>query len=140
MLIVIADPHFECTDYSEGTGPFLQPEAFLFQRAHHPLGVRIGLGIIIACKGLLDPKGSTGSHEARRGRLTAVGTHQRQPLAPGAPRELAIDGHIQGREPMLRRAAYAGIVPDDCLGVPVEHNHDVDPVKALDYKSFQNLA
>jgi hypothetical protein len=116
MLVVVVDPRLECTGSGEGTRPLLQPEAFLFQRAHHALGVGMALGVVIARKGLLDSQGPTGPHEGPRGGLTAVVTHQRKPLVLGAFRELVLHGHIQGREPMLRCAPDPSIVADDRLG------------------------
>jgi hypothetical protein len=80
MLVVLVDPLLECTGYGEGTRPCLSPEALLFQRAPHALGVRMAFRVVLARKGLLDPQGSAGPHEGRRGWLTAIVTHQREPF------------------------------------------------------------
>ena len=39
MRVVIRHPNFQRPGACKGTGPLLQPEAFCYTRAHHPLGV-----------------------------------------------------------------------------------------------------
>jgi hypothetical protein len=68
--------------------------------------------------------------------LTPVVTHQGHTLASGAIRELAINGHIQSREPMLRRARPTSVIAHDLFGLPVQHQDDVDPAEALPPKPW----
>ncbi len=135
MVIVGIDPNPECSHQLERAGPFLQPQAFLFQGAHDSLSIGIALWIIVAGKRLMNPQRAAGRHECLSGRLTPVVTHQGYVLASGAIRELAINGHIQSREPMLRRTRTTGIITHDLFGIPVQHQDDVDPAEAL----YQNL-
>lgn len=130
VLIVRWDPGVQGTDQGKGTGPFLEPEAFFFERAHQALGVGIALGIVVAGKGLLDPQGATGIHEGARRRLTAVVTHEGQSLLPGPIGKLSVDRHVQRGQPILGFAWHAGIVADDLLGIPIEHDDDIDPAEA----------
>jgi hypothetical protein len=51
--------------------------------------------------------------------LAPVVAHQRQALAANAFREVAIDGPIQGQEPMLGLTMYASIGAHAHLGRPI---------------------
>jgi hypothetical protein len=101
MVVVVGNPTFECSPQGIGAGPFLQPEALFFEGAHHPLGVCIALGVLVAGKRLLNPQGRACRHERHRGGLTAVVTQQTHPLAPSPVGELAV-------RRQLRRPATAG--------------------------------
>ena len=127
MRVVGGDPRLKHTGEGDRTSPCVQPEAFLLPRAHHPLGVGVPLGVVIAGKGLLDPQRPTSPHKGHRRRLTAIITHQRQALALDPLRELAIAGPVEGQEPMRCGAAYAGMVTDTRLGIPLESADAVDP-------------
>jgi hypothetical protein len=126
MRVVGGDPCREGPGSGEGTGPCLPPETFLFPRAPHPLGVGMALRGVIARQGRLDCPGPTGLHVGGGGRLTAVGTPHRKPLALGALRALASDGHLQGREPRRRWAPHPSRGPDARHG-PIAPHDEVAP-------------
>jgi hypothetical protein len=65
----------------------VQPEACLFQRAHHAFGIRIPLGVVVAGERLVNSQGATGVHE-RPSRWVDSHDH-----ASGTPLAL---GHPQG--------------------------------------------
>jgi hypothetical protein len=136
MLVVVIDPGLKDTGYYERTGPLVKPEAFLFQRTHHSLGVRVALRVVIAGKRLLDPQGLACLHECRCGGLTAVVTHQEHTLPPSSGRALTVHRHIQGDQPLPYDAGDAGIVPHDLFRVPVQDQDDIDPARAL----YQDLS
>src|SRR5688572_7607983 len=100
MLVIVSDPPLEGTGSGEMTSPLVQPEAFLFQRTHPALGVGVALRVVIAGKRLLDPQETARLHEGGGRRVASVITHERQSLAPCTVGELAVDGHIDGQEPM----------------------------------------
>jgi hypothetical protein len=52
-------------------------------------------------------------------------------MASGAMRELALNGHRQGRAPMRRRARTTSVMPHDLFGIPVESQDDGDPAETL---------
>jgi hypothetical protein len=52
----------------------VQPEAFLFQRAHHAFGIPITFGGVVAGECLVNSQGTTGLRERQRGGLTAITT------------------------------------------------------------------
>jgi hypothetical protein len=110
----------------------VQPEAFLFQCAHHAFRSRIALGVVVAGERLVNSQGATGSHERYRGGMTAILTHQAPPSPSGTLRELAIDRHVQSHQPLLGRASQVNFIPHDLLGVPIDHHDDVNSAKALD--------
>jgi hypothetical protein len=110
--------------------PFLDPEALSLEGAHETLRVGIALRVIVAGKGLLDLQGSAGCQKSHRGGVAAVIIHQRQALIMRTAQKLPIYGHVQGLQPLLRRPPKTRLVADDLPGMPVEHNHDVDPAKA----------
>jgi hypothetical protein len=116
MVIIGIDPRRECSHQLERAGPFLQPQAFLFQGAHNSLSIGIALRIVVAGKRLMEPQRAAGRHECLSGRLTPVVTHQGHVLASGTIRELAMNGHIQSREPMRRRARTTGVITHDLFG------------------------
>jgi hypothetical protein len=105
----------------------VQPEVFRFQRADHPFGIRIALGVVVAGKYLVDSQAIAGVPECHRGGLTAILTHQAQPLPAGSLRALAIDRPVQGHQPLLGRASQANLVPHDLFAVPIEPHDDVPP-------------
>lgn len=131
MVIVVGNPTFECSDQVIGAGPFLQPEALFFEGAHHPLGVRIALGVIVAGKRLLNPQGRACLHERHRSGLTAVVTHQKHTLAPSPVGELAVHRHIQGGQPLPGRTGHASIVAHNLFSVPIQDQDNINPAKAL---------
>jgi hypothetical protein len=55
MRVGVGGLHWQCFRQLEGTRSFLEPETLLCGRAHHPLGVRLALGVVIAGEGLLNP-------------------------------------------------------------------------------------
>jgi hypothetical protein len=130
MLVVPPDPAFQPADQPEGTAPFLQPEALLFEGAHEALGISVALRVIVAGKHLMAPQGAAGRHEGDRGQLTAVIAHEGQALIPDAVGELAVDCHVQRCQPLFGSAPHACTVAHDRLGVPIEHHADIDPAKA----------
>jgi hypothetical protein len=131
MLIIVGDPAVKSPDQGEGAGPLLQPEACLFDRTPHPLGIGITLGVVIAGKGLLDPQDTASFHEGPRGWLTPMVTHQGHVLAPSARRKLALHRHVQSRQPMPSGAGCTSVVPHDLLGIPIEPEHDIYPAETL---------
>jgi hypothetical protein len=75
MRVVVCDSNFQCPDEFKGTGPLLQPQAFFFERTHHPLGSALPLGVVVvAGEGLLNSQGTASLHESLRGQLAAVVT------------------------------------------------------------------
>ena len=116
----------------EGTRPLPQPEALLLERANTALGIGVALRVVVAGEGLGDVQRPAGGQEAHRGRLTAVIAHQMQRLALDAVRELAIDGHVQGGQPVRGRGLQPDVVADELLRVPVEHHDHVDPAERFD--------
>ena len=133
MLVVASDPALKGTSYGERTGPHVQPEAFLFQRTHHVLGVRVALRVVIAGERRLDPQETASPHQGGGRRLASRITHERQPLASCALMELAGDGHIDGLEPMLCGSPQPHIVTNDRLGIPIEDHHHVDTAHAFNH-------
>jgi hypothetical protein len=131
MLVIVGDPHVQRSRQLEGARPFLEPETRLCERAHHPLNVRVALGVVLAGEGLMHPQRVACLHECHRGRLTAVVAHQREAFLARAVRELAVHGHVQGGQPLVRPTLQAGMVPHNGLGLPVEHDDEIYPTKAF---------
>jgi hypothetical protein len=115
MLVITSDPALEGTGDGERTAPLMQPETFFFQRIHYALGVSIALRVVIAGKRLLDSQETASLHKGGDRRLTSIITHERQPLAAYTLGQLAVDGHIDGPEPMLGGASQPPIVTNDRL-------------------------
>lgn len=65
MLIVVNDPAAECPHQFQGAGPFLQPEALLFERTDDPRRVRVPLRIVIAGNRLVNAQGCTHLHQGQ---------------------------------------------------------------------------
>jgi hypothetical protein len=93
---------------------------------HSSLSVRITrsvsafpLGWLSLVKGLQDTQGPAGPHQGCGGGLAPIVAHQRQALAANGFREVAIDGPIQGQEPMLGLTMHASIVAHAHLGRPI---------------------
>jgi hypothetical protein len=131
MRIIVGDPAAKSTDQGEGAGPLLQPEAFLVARTHHPLGIGMTLGVVVAGQGLLAPQETASFHEGPRGRLPPMVTHQGHVLAPSAMRKLALHRHVQSRQPLPSGAGCTSVVPHDLLGIPLEHKHARSPAETL---------
>jgi hypothetical protein len=131
MRVVASDPALEGMSYGDRTGPLVPPEAFLFQRTHHALGIGVALRVVIAGTRLLDPQETASLPKGGGRRWASVITHERQPLAASTLGELAVDGHIDGLEPILGGAPQPRIVTHDRLGRPIEDHHEVDPAHAF---------
>ena len=132
MLVIIGNPGFQSLDQRKGAGPVPEPQTCFLQGAHDPLSVRVSLRVVSAGAHVVNSQGSAGPQKPRRRGLAAVITHQRETLGSDPGRELPMDGHVQGREPILRLALPASRIADHDLGVPIEPHHHVDPAEALD--------
>jgi hypothetical protein len=80
----------------------------------------------------MDSQVPAGMHGGRGSRLAPIVTHQGHPLFLRPLRELAVDRHVQRREPLASGTLAAGMEADDRLGGPIESHHDRDPAEALD--------
>ena len=132
MLVIIGNPGFQSLDQRKGAGPVPEPQTCFLQGSHDPLSVRVSLRVVRAGAHVVTSQGSAGPHQTRRRGLAAVITHQRETLVSDPGRELPLDGHVQGREPILRLALPASRLADHDLGVPIAPHHQVDPAEALD--------
>lgn len=132
LPVIIFDPVFQVFDKFIVARPLREPEAFLFHGAHKPLGVGVALRVAIARKGLVYAERAARLHEAYGCWLAPVVGHQVQPLVSRAIRELVVDRHVECREPVGGLAPKAGLIADDLLGVPVQHDYDIDPAEPLD--------
>jgi hypothetical protein len=74
-----------------------------------------------------ESQGTACPHQSERGRLATVITPQAQCRVPRAVENLAVHGPVQGRQPVLRGAPQAGVVPHDLLRLPVQEHHDIAP-------------
>jgi hypothetical protein len=131
MLVVGCKPDFQRPDEGQGTGPLLPPEAFFFERPHDALGIRVTLRSVIAGEGVLNPQGAAGLHEGQRGWLAAVVSHQGHALVPSSRWKLAVDSHVQCRQPMPGGTGHTSVIPDDLVRVPIQHQHDLHPTDAF---------
>ena len=131
MLMVVCNPDVQCPHEGSRTRPRRQPEAFFCERAQHPLGVRMALGVVIAGEGWPDPQAVAGLHEGLRRWLTPVVTHQGHPVVSNPLGDLATDRQVQGGQPMPGRAGWASVVADDLFGIPIHYHHDLAPPAAL---------
>ncbi len=77
-LIVVRHPTFEGLDQLEGAGPFLSPQALLFEGPYDALRIRVALGVVIAGEGLMNAQHAACLHTGERGGLTPIVTHQGQ--------------------------------------------------------------
>jgi hypothetical protein len=84
MRVLLNNPTLECPAQLEVVGPFLRPQAFLFEGTYDPLRVSIAFWVVLAGKGLPNPQSTAGLHKGCRSRLAAVVAHQRKFL-PRAP-------------------------------------------------------
>lgn len=126
------DPDSQFFEKHKRARPFAKPDELFFHGAVDALDVGIALGIVVAGKGLMNPELGTNLHKLLGGGLTAVVAHEMKVLPSDPVGELAVDGHIQGLEPMLCFGTNIGVVTDNLLGIPVEDDHDVDPPEVLD--------
>jgi hypothetical protein len=131
MLVVASDPALEGTGYGERTGPFRQPEACLWLRTHHALGLSVARRVVIAAQRRLDPQETASLHPGGGRRVASILTQERQPLAACPLGELAVAGHLDGVEPMWCGAPPPRLVTNDRLGLPIADHHDVDPAYAV---------
>src|SRR5262245_47650067 len=127
MLMIVGDPAVKSADQREGAGSLLPPAACFVDRTHHPRGIGMTLGVVVAGNGLRDPHDTASFPEGLRGRLPPVVTHQGYVLAPSTIRKLAWPRHVQSRQPMPCSTGCTGGVPDDLLGIPIEHDYDRHP-------------
>jgi hypothetical protein len=130
--VIVGNPDFQGRDQLKWAGPFRERQALFFQGVHHPLRLGVPCRIVTARIGLRDTQSLAGPHKGYGGRLAPVVAHQRQVLAANACRELAIDGPIQGHEPMLGLTMHPSIVAHDRLGLPTEDHDDIHPANAFD--------
>mgnify|MGYP003288449966 CR=1 FL=1 len=131
MLVVIRDPVCTRVHQLHGTGPVLQPEAFLFEGPHKALRIGVAFRVVIAGKGLVYAQGTAGLHKGARRWLTAVIPHEGQTLISRPIGELPVDGPAQRLQPLLGRTPDAGLVAHDRFGIPLEHHHDINPTDPL---------
>jgi len=130
MVVIMSKPILKGADQLTGTGPLLQPEAFLFQGAREALCVCVALRIVVIGEYLMALQDPAGLHECRRGRLAPVSTQQRHSLASIPLGELTIDGLAQRFQPWHGRASQARIVAHDHFRIPIAHDDDSDPAHA----------
>ena len=131
MVVVVGHPSFESAHQFIGTGPFLQPEARFFEGVHHPLGVGLALGVIVAGKRVLNAQGRACLHARHRGGLTAVGTQQEHTLCPSPVEALTVPRHAQGCQPLPGGTGNAGGVSHALCCGPIQDQADIDPAKTL---------
>jgi hypothetical protein len=77
MRVIVHEPTFERLEPRQRAGPFVQPDTFLLQGAHHPFGVGVACGVVIAGTRRPHAQGTAGLHQSHRGGLTAVIAQQR---------------------------------------------------------------
>lgn len=131
-IIFVLNPGSQFFEKHKRASPFAEPDELFFHGAVNTFRVGVALGIVVAGEGLMNPQLGANLHELLGGGLTAVVAHEVKVLPSGTVGELAVDGHIQGLEPMLCFRTDVGVVADDLLGIPVEDNNDVDPSEVLD--------
>lgn len=131
MRVIIRHPPREGPAQLEGAGPFLQPQALLFEGTEDPLRVSIALWVVIAGEGLPNPQRAAGLQKGRRRRLAAVVTPQRQLLPPRPMRQVPLARPISSCQPWLRRARRARLVADALVRLPLQPDHEVNPAEAF---------
>lgn len=127
MCVVVVDPSRERSAQLSRAAPCREPETCFFQRAHQARWLGMALRIVVAGQSLLNPQCMARLPKGERGRLTPVVTHQGETLPPRAIRALPVDSQIHRRHPMLGWAGRADVVPDNLLGLPIQHHHDLNP-------------
>jgi hypothetical protein len=85
---------------------------------------------VLAGKRLLEPQETARLHTGGGRRVASIITHERQPLASCTLGALAVDGHLDGLEPLWCRAAVPRIVTHTRLGLPLDDPHDGEPALA----------
>ena len=115
------------------TGPLAEPEQLFLEGPHEPFRIRVPLRVVVTGEGLGDTQGRRGLHEGERGGLTAIVTHEMEPVVTAPVRELALHRHVQCGQPVRRFGLQSCIVADNFLGVPVQHQDEVHPARGFDH-------
>ena len=62
--VVVLDPNNQFVNELDGAFPLMQPDEFLFEGTHEPLGIGVAFGVVVTGEGLADAEALAGCMKA----------------------------------------------------------------------------